>query len=256
MTFTISTFYRFVKLPDYERIREEMLFFCKKTGLKGTILIANEGINATIAGTKEQIEKFFYYLDKDKKLADMEWKASYSEFQPFGKMKVRLKKEIVRMAVDELDIDKRGEYIEAKDWDQFISDPEVIVIDTRNDYEVQLGKFSKAINPKTAIFRKFPEWVQENLIKEKNKKIAMYCTGGIRCEKSTSLLKNMGFNQVYHLKGGILKYLEDTENKNNMWQGDCFVFDERIAVNDKLEPVPEDNWIITIKRKQAKSGVV
>ncbi len=175
-------------------------------------------------------------MRSDVRLADLEWKESFAEYKPFEKMKIRLKKEIVRMGVDDLDINERGTYVEPEEWDDIISDPEVVVVDTRNDYEISLGHFKGAVNPHTHEFRTFPKWARDNLDPVRNRKVAMYCTGGIRCEKSTALLKQAGFEEVYHLKGGILQYLEDTKNKNGMWEGSCFVFDERIAVNEMLEP--------------------
>ena len=208
--------------------------------MKGTILLANEGINATISAPKDVMEKFWTFLNQDIRFKNMAFKESYASFHPFEKMKIRLKKEIVRLAVDDLDITERGEYLNDEKWDEVISDPEVKVIDTRNDYEYMLGSFENAINPKTDDFRNFPKWAEENLDPKKHKKIAMFCTGGIRCEKSTALLKQQGFEEVYHLEGGILQYLENKKNKNekkSKWSGHCFVFDDRIAVDKNLDPV-------------------
>lgn len=238
--FTARAFYRFVPLPDYEQIRVQFLDYLKQTKIKGTILLASEGINSTISGEPQELDEFFAYMAQDERLANLPYKDSHTEAQPFRKMKVRLKKEIVRIGVEnlpfELDISKRGEYVKGAEWNKLISDPEVITIDTRNEYEIMLGTFENAINPHTNKFTSFPKWVEENLDKSKHKKVAMFCTGGIRCEKSTSLLKNMGFENVYHLDGGILQYLEDTKNKNGKWQGSCFVFDDRVAVDDELKP--------------------
>jgi UPF0176 protein len=236
-TYHIRAFYRFVDLPNYEKLKKPFDQFCKAHDMKGTILIASEGVNATVSAPKEVMEKFFYFLDQDHRFADMPYKESFADFHPFERMKVRLKKEIVRLAVDELDVSERGEYVRGEEWDKLISDPEVITIDTRNDYEVMMGTFEGAVDPKTDDFRSFPQWAAENLDPAKHKKVAMFCTGGIRCEKSTAYLKQQGFENVYHLEGGILQYLEDTQNKNGKWKGDCFVFDDRIAVNDHLEPV-------------------
>jgi UPF0176 protein len=236
LEYTVRAYYRFVDLPDYEQLREKFLKFLKPTKIKGTILLAREGINSTMAATAEDMQKFFDFLNSDPRLANIPYKDSYAAEQPFRKMKVRLKKEIVRMAIDDLDINLRGEYVKGEDWDKLISDPEVLVVDTRNEYEIMLGTFENALNPHTNEFRNFPKWVDENLDPTKHKKVAMFCTGGIRCEKSTSLLKNRGFENVYHLDGGILQYLEDTENKNGKWKGACFVFDDRVAVDDKLQP--------------------
>ncbi len=232
----VATFYKFVNLPDFKERREPLLEFSKSLDLRGSILLASEGINSTISGTRNNIDRFFSYLKNDPKFSDIEWKESINDFKPFGRMKVRLKTEIVRMGAGDIDVENHsGIYIEPKDWDNFINDPEVTLIDTRNDYEVRIGSFRNAINPKTNYFRQFPRWAEENLNLGKQKKIAMFCTGGIRCEKSTAYLREKGFDKVYHLKGGILKYLEETHNKNGMWQGSCFVFDDRVALDDEME---------------------
>ncbi len=235
-TYHIAAFYRFVELADFEAIKEPLLAFCKAHDMKGTILLASEGINSTISATEANMKAFFAYLDQDERLANMPHKLHTAAFQPFEKMKVRLKKEIVRLAYDKLDMAQIGDYVKPEKWDDLISDPDVIVIDTRNEYEVGLGTFEGAVNPHTQEFRALPEWVDQHLDPQKHKKVAMFCTGGIRCEKSTALLKQKGFEEVYHLEGGILQYLKDTGNKSGKWQGDCFVFDDRIAVNDQLEP--------------------
>lgn len=234
--YQIAAFYRFVELPDFEGLKAPLLAFCKEHEMKGTILLAAEGVNSTISANEANMKAFFAYLDQDERLRNMPHKIHHAEFQPFEKMKVRLKQEIVRLGYDDLDMAQIGSYVKPEAWDALISDPDTIVIDTRNEYEVGLGTFEGAIDPKTTEFRTFPKWVDEHLDPEKHKKVAMFCTGGIRCEKSTALLKNKGFEEVYHLEGGILQYLEDTGNKSGKWQGDCFVFDDRIAVNDKLEP--------------------
>ncbi len=236
----IATFYHFFPFPDFKEKQPEWLSFCKKHSLKGTILIASEGINSTISGTRENIDKLMGYLKSDHRISGLEWKESYAPYQPFERMKVRLKEEIVRMGVKDLEREHYvGTYIEPKDWDSFISRPDVITIDTRNDYETKIGKFKGSIDPNTKTFRQFPHWVKGNMIEvDKATPIAMYCTGGIRCEKSTAYMRQLGFKNVYHLKGGILKYFEDTENKGKMWDGECFVFDDRVAVNDRLEPTP------------------
>lgn len=232
----IAAFYHFAAFDDFEAWRKPLHAFCVEHDLKGTILLAKEGVNSTISGTRENIDALFDYLKKDIRFVGLEWKESYANFQPFLRMKVRLKKEIVRMGLEDLDTTKRGQYVTPEEWGALIQDPEVIVVDTRNDYEVKIGTFKGAINPNTQNFRDFPEWVENNLDPKSHKKVAMFCTGGIRCEKSTALLKQMGFDDVYHLKGGILQYLEDTQNKESLWEGDCFVFDDRVAVNADLEP--------------------
>ena len=231
----IAAFYHFASLPDYEAMRQPLLRFCNRHKLKGTILLAAEGVNSTISGSREAIDALLAHLRSDPRLAGLEHKESFHDNQPFMRMKVRLKKEIVRLGMDELDIDNRGIYVDPKEWDALISDPEVVLVDTRNDYEVHVGTFEGAVDPQTKNFRDLPEWVAKNLNPDKHKKVAMFCTGGIRCEKSTALMKHMGFDEVYHLKGGILQYFEDTKNANGKWKGDCFVFDDRVAVNDKLE---------------------
>lgn len=236
----VATFYRFVELPDFEALKDSMMLFCKRHNMKGTILLADEGVNATVSGTREAIDTFFAYLDEDTRLAEMPWKESYTNEQPFGRMKVRLKKEIVKLAVDGVDAAcNAGAYVKSEDWDDFLSDPDSIVIDTRNDYEIKIGTFEGAVDPKTQNFRDFPKWAKEWMAKNagvKKKKIGMFCTGGVRCEKSTAFMKDLGFDDVYHLEGGILKYLEDTQNKNHKWQGECFLFDDRVAVDDRLVP--------------------
>lgn len=233
----IRAFYRFIDLPNYEKLKKPFMQFVKAHDMKGTILLASEGINATVSAPEEVIEKFWYFLDQNKNFNNMPYKESYSNFHPFERMKVRLKKEIVRLAVDDLDVTKRGQYVKGEDWDKLISEPEVTLIDTRNDYEYHYGTFKNAINPKTQDFRELPEWVDKNLDPKKHKKVAMFCTGGIRCEKSTALMLEKGFEEVYHLEGGVLQYFEDTKNKNDKWQGSCFVFDDRIAVTPDLKPV-------------------
>lgn len=231
----VTTFYHFINLPNFVDIKEPLLEFCKKQNLKGTILVAKEGVNSTISGDRESIDNLYQYLENNLRIKNLVYKESFHQEQPFLKMKVSLKKEIVALGVDDLDVENlKGEYISAKEWDEFIARDDVITIDTRNDYEVLLGTFKNAINPHTETFRQFPKWVKENLSKyDKNQKIAMCCTGGVRCEKSTAYLKSIGFNNVYHLEGGILKYFEDT--KANAWDGTCFVFDDRVALDKNLQ---------------------
>ncbi len=236
-TIVIAAFYHFAHLPDFEKMKEPLLAFCNEHRLKGTVLLAKEGINSTISGSREAIDALYTYLRSDTRLAGLQAKESFAAVQPFLKMKVRLKREIVAMGVDDLDTDNyRGDYIPPQEWDAFISNPDVIVVDTRNYYEVGVGTFTGAIDPRTTSFRQFPAWVDEHLADCKEKKIAMYCTGGIRCEKSTAYLKQNGFKHVYHLQGGILQYFEDTKNVNGKWQGDCFVFDDRAMVDSNLNP--------------------
>lgn len=234
MPVTIYSFYHFASLPDYLERADAWRAECKQLGLKGTILVAEEGINASLSGEVEALDAFLASLTSDKRFAGMPHKLNHADEHPFKRMLVRLKKEIIKMGMP-LGLDtKRGDYLEGEAWDKLISDPETIVVDTRNDYEVALGTFEKALDPQTFSFSQFPEWVEKNLDAKKHKKVAMFCTGGIRCEKSTAYLKAKGFDEVYHLKGGILQYLADTKNKNGKWKGECYVFDDRVAVDDTL----------------------
>lgn len=237
MLLTVASFYKFVRLDNYAEKREPILTFCRSHGIRGTILLAEEGINGTIAGSAEAIHSVLAFLKSDPRLADLEHKESLADELPFERLKVKLKKEIVTLGRPEADPNQQvGIYVSPQEWNQMISDPEVVLIDTRNDYEVSIGTFHKAINPKTKSFREFPDYVQQHLDPAKHKKIAMFCTGGIRCEKASSYMKSQGFQEVYQLKGGILKYLEEVPVEESLWQGECFVFDERISVQHGLEP--------------------
>jgi UPF0176 protein len=238
---TVAALYKFVQLPDYQELRQPLLEFCLDNDIKGTLLLAAEGINGTVASSREGIDKLKAYFQNDTRIAgrfsDLSYKESFDEAQPFYRMKVKLKKEIVTMGVQ--GIDPRhvvGTYVEPKDWNDLISDPDVILVDTRNDYEYELGTFKGAENPDTKSFREFPDYVKDNLNPTKHKKVAMFCTGGIRCEKSTAYMKEQGFDEVYHLHGGILKYLEEVPETESLWQGECFVFDNRVSVTHDLEP--------------------
>lgn len=233
----VAALYKFAALTNYRELKTPLLQLCTNQGIKGTLLLAAEGINGTVAGSRHAIDSLLSYLKSDPRLANLEHKESYCETQPFYRTRVKLKKEIVTLGVPGIDPTAAvGTYIEPKDWNNLIADPEVLVVDTRNDYEVGIGTFAKAINPHTNTFREFPNFVQENLLDAKDKKIAMFCTGGIRCEKSTAYLLQQGFKQVFHLKGGILKYLEDVPAEESLWHGECFVFDNRVAVNNDLAP--------------------
>jgi UPF0176 protein len=235
-TTAVAALYRFVRLDDYESMREPLLNFCTERGVKGTLLLAHEGVNGTISGSKTAIADVLSYLRSDDRLSDLDCKFSYHEERPFLRMKVKLKREIVTMGLEDIDPNQSvGRYASPVEWNELIDDPECLVIDTRNDYEVEIGSFRGAINPGTKSFRDFPAWVDENLDPQKHKKVAMFCTGGIRCEKSTSLLVSKGFDDVWHLKGGILNYLEETPESSTRWEGECFVFDNRVAVNHQLE---------------------
>jgi UPF0176 protein len=232
----VCALYKFVNLPDYQQLRQPLFDVMDNNQIRGTLLLAREGINGTVAGTRAGIDTLLNWLRQKPSLAEIDWKESYTDKPPFNRAKVKLKNEIVTMGVEGID-PKRvvGTYVAPKDWNRVISDPEVLLIDTRNDYEYQVGTFKNAINPNTESFREFPQYVKEHLNPEKHKKVAMFCTGGIRCEKSTAFLKEQGFEEVYHLKGGILKYLEEVPEQETLWQGECFVFDERVTVNHHLE---------------------
>lgn len=232
----VCALYKFVTLDDYESIREPLRAVMEENAVRGTLLLAKEGINGTVAASREGIDALLAWLKSDERLTDIVYKESFDDSNPFYRTKVKLKKEIVTMGVEGIDPNQVvGTYVKPKDWNALISDPDVILVDTRNDYEVQVGTFEGAINPETDTFREFPQYVKDNLDPEKNKKVAMFCTGGIRCEKSTAYLKEQGFEEVYHLEGGILKYLEEVPQEETMWQGECFVFDNRITVDHSLE---------------------
>lgn len=236
MTFTVATFYKFVRLTNCAEIRSDLLNYCNERAVRGTILLAAEGINGTIAGSSDSVNQVLAYLRSDPRFADLEHKESSAEAMPFDRMKVRLKSEIVTLGIPEVDPSQQvGAYVEPKDWNQLISDPNVIVIDTRNRYEVEIGTFQGAQNPQTDSFRQFPEYVQHHLDPAKHPRVAMFCTGGIRCEKASAFMLAQGFQEVYHLKGGILKYLEEVPAEESLWQGECFVFDQRVAVQQGLE---------------------
>jgi UPF0176 protein len=228
----VCALYKFVTLESFQTLRQPLLDVMDANQVRGTLLLAYEGINGTIAGSRNAIDKVLEWLRSDPRLTDIDHKESFTDNIPFNRAKVKLKKEIVTMGVQGID-PKRivGTYVNPKDWNALISDPDVILVDTRNDYEFKVGTFKNAINPNTVSFREFPRFVSENLHPEKHKKVAMFCTGGIRCEKSTAYLKEQGFDEVYHLKGGILKYLEEVPSEETLWEGECFVFDERVTVN-------------------------
>ncbi len=238
----IAALYKFVTLDDYEDLRQPILDVCLTHDVKGTLLLAQEGLNGTIAGSRAGVEAVLAYLRQDWRLQDLVHKESFmtpseSEPLPFYRMKVKLKKEIVTLGLPDIDpTEMVGRYVPPRAWNQLISDPEVLLVDTRNDYEYSVGTFKGAINPETFSFRDFPEYVQEHLDPNQHKKVAMFCTGGIRCEKATSYLRGLGFDEVYHLQGGILKYLEEIPAEESLWEGECFVFDNRVTVNHDLQP--------------------
>ncbi|MES1965494.1 rhodanese-related sulfurtransferase [Psychrobacter sp. AH5] len=232
----VAALYKFTRFSDFAGYRQSILDKMLDNEVKGTLLIASEGINGTISGLRSGIDNVLDYLRSIEAIGSFSFKESYTSEQPFYRTKVKLKKEIVTMGVEDIDpLQSVGRYVKPEDWNALISDPEVILIDTRNDYEVQIGTFQNAINPNTETFREFPDYVAKELDPNKHKKVAMFCTGGIRCEKSTAYMREQGFEEVYHLEGGILKYLEEIPSDESMWQGDCFVFDNRVSVNHNLE---------------------
>ena len=234
----VATFYKFFKVDDLVALQDQLYAICNKNNVMGTILIANEGVNGTISSKPREIEKTLISIQKDDRFSEIEIKYSSTNKQPFHKMRVRLKKEIVTIGLPEINPNKTvGTYVKPEQWNDVISDPDVILIDTRNKFEIKIGSFKNALDPRTTSFRDFPEWVKK-FKQDKtntNKKIAMYCTGGIRCEKASSLMKEEGFNEVYHLQGGILKYLEQVEKEKSLWEGECFVFDDRVCLTENLE---------------------
>ena len=246
-TWKIAAFYHFAEFLDYEQFADLLVEHGLKVGLRGTIILAKEGINSTCSGTANAIDSTISLIKSDARFSNMEVKYSYAEFCPFPKFKVKKKPEIVTFRQEGADPREMvGTYLEPDEWNELLEESGVITIDTRNDYEVKVGQFKGAINPKTDDFTSFAEFVDQELAKHKDHKIAMYCTGGIRCERSTAYLKKKGFKNVYHLKGGILKYLESMPKEKSLWQGDCFVFDYRVAVNHDLKPAlwkidPESN---------------
>ena len=233
----VAALYHFTRFPEPAALRPGLLQVCAANGVKGSLLVAPEGINGTIAGSRAGIDAVLRAIRALPGCAGLELKESPAETLPFGRMKVRLKREIVTMGQPELDPRSRvGSYVTARDWNALVRDPQTVVIDTRNDYEVAIGTFHGAVNPGTRAFGEFPDWWQANRHRFAGKRIAMFCTGGIRCEKSTNYLLGQGVEQVCHLKGGILKYLEDMPESESLWHGQCFVFDDRVSVGHGLQP--------------------
>lgn len=240
-SYLVAAFYKFVALPDYKALQQGIQDCAVFNQVMGTILLAEEGINGTVAGPEAGVLALLAYIRGDERMCDLEHKQSWADENPFYRMKVRLKKEIVTLGVEGVSPTRKvGEYIAPEDWNAFIQDPDVVVVDTRNDYEVAIGTFKGAVDPQTTSFRELPKWVKEKDNLLKGKKIAMFCTGGIRCEKSTSLMKEMGYDDVYHLQGGILKYLEHIPEEESLWEGECFVFDQRVSVGHGLKQGPYD----------------
>jgi UPF0176 protein len=234
-SFCVAALYRFCRLEGFEALREPLAAFCRAHGIKGTLLLAREGINGTVAGSDAAIAALIDHFETIPELSGLDVKYSSADEMPFHRMKVRLKREIVTMGVDDIDpLQSVGTYVAPAEWNALIADPDTILIDTRNGYEVSLGTFEGAIDPGTASFREFPDWVEQHRAELDGKKVAMFCTGGIRCEKATAYVKSLGIEDVFHLKGGILKYLEQVPVEDSLWRGECFVFDERVSVSHGL----------------------
>ncbi|KIC09467.1 hypothetical protein RA19_15765 [Leisingera sp. ANG-M1] len=239
--YTIAALYHFTRFPDPAAIKPALLELCQAQGVKGSLLLAQEGINGTIAGPRAGIDAVLAHIKALPGCAGLEWKEAIAAEPPFGKMKVRLKKEIVTMGQPDVDpLASVGHYVEPEEWNDLIRQDDVVLIDTRNDYEVAIGTFEGAIDPKTESFRDFPAWWEENKDRFHNKRVAMFCTGGIRCEKSTNYLLGQGVEDVYHLKGGILRYLEEMPAESSTWEGECFVFDNRVSVGHGLAEGPHE----------------
>ena len=240
-SYFVAAFYLFTPLDELESLQASVRRCCEEHDVRGIVLLAPEGINSTIAGSREGVLAVLDHLRADPRLAELQWKESQAASPPFRKLRVRLKREIVTMGVPGVDPrDLVGTYVKPEDWNDLISDPEVVVIDTRNDYEVEIGTFKDAVNPDIESFSQLPAWLEANLDPVSKPKVAMFCTGGIRCEKSTSLLKRAGVDEVYHLDGGILKYLEQVPEPESLWEGECFVFDERVSVGHGLATGPHE----------------
>lgn len=236
----VAALYKFVSLPDFEDLKPALETVCFENGVLGTLLLAKEGINGTVSAPRVGIAALMNYLWADSRFADLAPKYSVAPEQAFTRMKVKLKREIVTMGKDGIDPNRLvGRYVKPADWNALIQDPDTLVIDTRNSYEYAIGTFEGAVDPATATFRQFPEWIEKNLkslpAEKRPKKIAMFCTGGIRCEKSTAYMLEQGFDEVYHLEGGILKYLEEVPQEQSLWKGECFVFDQRVSVTHGLQ---------------------
>ena len=235
--FAVASFYKFVALNELPALRAGLHQAAAMLGVKGTVLLAAEGINATIAGAYVAITEFLRGLRADPRLADLEPRISYSHTAPFARLKVRIKREIVSLGQPGIDPNRQvGDYIEPRAWNRFVRDPDVVLLDTRNSYEYATGSFAGATDPGTRSFREFPEFVERALGSDRRRPIATFCTGGIRCEKATAFLLARGFTRVYHLRGGILRYLEEIATEDSLWRGECFVFDQRVAVGHGLRP--------------------
>lgn len=236
--FTITTFYKLVTINDCENLQVKLIKKCKDLNIKGTILIADEGLNATLTGKQPDINKFYHFILSISEFANLEFKESYSYYMPFNKLKVKIKEEVIKFNMPRTKANEVGTHLSPSQWEDVITKDNIMLIDTRNDYEIAFGTFKSAINPNIRNFTDLASWIDQHLNEvDKDKPIAMFCTGGIRCEKSTAYVKQKGFKKVYHLKGGILNYLKETKNQKELWQGKCFVFDDRIAVDPQLTPL-------------------
>jgi UPF0176 protein len=252
--YIVAAFYKFVSLPDYQQRKPLYLQTMQDMHIKGTLILAEEGLNATISGEASDVSRFLDFLQEDTCIGPLSLRISHHSAIPFSKAKVKLRKEIVTLGVAEVHPEKQtGEHVSPEAWNALLADPDVVVVDTRNTYEVLLGSFSKAINPNTVNFRDFPAFVQQELLDKKDKKIAMYCTGGVRCEKSTAYLQQLGFQHVYQLEGGILHYLETVDPKDSLWSGSCFIFDDRLALDRELEALPEGSIDANWKQKHRQA---
>ena len=238
--YLVAALYHFVELADYESLQQPLTDFCEQRDIIGTLLLAREGINGTVAGPEKGVRELLDFLHADPRMVGLEHKEAWADVRPFYRLKIKLKKEIVTLGIPDLKTAEMvGKYVPPAEWNELINQPDVVLIDTRNDYEVGIGTFKNAINPKTDSFSQFPEWVAEQRkpggVLADNPRVAMFCTGGIRCEKSTAFMRSQGFEDVYHLQGGILKYLEEIPENQSTWVGECFVFDERVSVGHGLE---------------------
>ncbi|MCR9261968.1 MAG: rhodanese-related sulfurtransferase [Pseudomonadaceae bacterium] len=230
----VLAFYKFIQVDELEALRDELLQTGTKLGLKGTILIAHEGVNGTVVGAASALNELTKLLQQRFGEIPFKWSDLAQDNRGFFRFKVKIKPEIVSFGVDDLDLQQTGEHVDAQRWNELLADPDVLVIDTRNEYEIDIGTFPSARSPQTTNFREFPDWVNDQLDPQEQKQVAMFCTGGIRCEKASAFMRQAGFEKVYQLNGGILKYLEDVDEQDNRWQGECFVFDQRVSVDNAL----------------------
>jgi UPF0176 protein len=233
---TIATFYKFVPIAQPQRLQKEFKEAGDALGIKGTILLAEEGINCTLSGTDVAIKKMLMIITANPEIGGLRYQLSYADEMPFKRYFVKVKTEIVALGMPEVNpLNRVGTYVSPNEWNDLLADPQVTVIDVRNEYEVTLGKFKGAINPHTEVFKEFPQYIRQQLDPQKNRKVAMYCTGGVRCEKASALMLELGFEEIYHLKGGILNYLATVPAELSQWQGECFIFDDRLALDVELQ---------------------